>query len=378
MSLHRVWAVAARLFRQVTRDRRLLAMIFVAPVVVMLLVALVVRNQEQTLRLAIDARGPMSLFSDDLVTALEKAGLAVEEAPEDSDPRAMIRARAVDGVLILPEGFLVERARGKAGKMILLLEGSDPMAELGLASELQGAVADLVGTMPVLLDAECPPECGEGINLAPPVLAVERLSGEGLDLVDFFLPGVIPFITFFFGFLLTALSFLRERSGGTLERLLASPVRKHEIVAGYFLGFLVFGLLQSGVVVAIAVGVLKAPNQAGLLPLTGLLVLTVATASGTGLFLSTFARNEFQVAQFIPLFILPQVFVCGIIWPVKDLPGFLQPVAWALPLTYAAEAGRDLMIRGDLAAASSQVGILALFCLGAVLLSSLTMRRRVV
>jgi len=378
MSWLRVWAVAARLFRQVTRDRRLLAMMFLAPVLVMLLVAMVIRNPEPTRRIGLDARGPVSIFAGDLVAVLEEAGLQVEEVPEGGDPRAWVRARAVDGVLVLPEGFLVDRAEGEAGRMTLLMEGSDPLAELGLASALQEALAGLVGKMPVLLDAQCPRACAEGVNVSPPALEVERLSGEGLDLVDFFLPGIIPFITFFFGFLLTALSFLRERSGGTLERLLASPARKQEIVAGYFLGFLAFALLQSGVVVAIAVGVLEAPNRAGLLPLTGLLVLTVATASGIGLFLSTFARNEFQVAQFIPLLILPQVFLCGIVWPVEDLPGFLQPVARALPLTYAAQAGRELMIRGDLGAAAPQAGVLALFCLGAVLLASFTMRRRVV
>jgi ABC-2 type transport system permease protein len=378
MSVRDIVAVASRLILQVIRDRRLLAMMFVAPVVVMTLVALVIRNDEKTYRIGIDARGPMSLFIGDFVTKLEKAGFEVEELMGEGDPRDPVRERALDGVLVVGERFLVDRAEGRPGKMVLLVEGADPMAELGIAGDLQESLADLVDGLPVLLDAECPAVCAEGVNTSPPEVDLQRISGDGLDLVDFFLPGIIPFIAFFFGYLLTALAFLRERSGGTLERLLAAPIRKHEIVAGYFLGFLLFGLLQSAVILAIAVGVLKAPNEGGILPLTGLLVLAVATASGLGLFLSTFARSEIQVAQFIPLVILPQIFLCGLIWPVQDLPEFLQPVSYALPLTYATDAAREMMIRGDLAAALPGSSILGLFCLGSVLLASLTMRRRVV
>jgi ABC-2 type transport system permease protein len=374
----RILAVAGRLVRQVARDKRLLAMMFVAPVVVMTLVALVIRKDEPAHRLGLSAHGPMSLFIGDLMATLEEAGFTVEELLEDQSPEEEVRNHTLDGVLIVGDNFLVDRGNGKPGKMELLVEGADPMAELELASDLQETVADLVDGMPLLLDAECPRVCAEGVNTSPPTLDVVRLSGEGLDLVDFFLPGIIPFIAFFFGFLLTAMSFLRERSGGTLERLLASPIHKHEIVAGYFLGFLLFGLLQSAVIVSIAVGVLDAPNQAGLLPLTGLLVLAVSTASGLGLFLSTFAKSEFQVAQFIPLVLLPQIFLCGVVWPVEDLPGFLQPISLALPLTFAVDSGRELMIRGDLSAAAFPTLVLGGFCLASVLLAAVTMRRRIV
>jgi ABC-2 type transport system permease protein len=377
MNLGRILTVAARLIRQVLRDRRLLAMLFLAPVVVMVLIALVIRQEDRTYALGLHAKGPMALFTGDLIVTLEKAGFAVEEVMDESSPRELVRSGELDGVLIMGENFLVERAKGNAGKLTLLLEGADPMAEVGLAEDLNEAVADMMGAMPVLLDADCPAICAKGVNLTPPQIDIVRVSGQGLDMVDFFLPGIIPLVAFFFGFILTSLSFLRERSGGTLERLLASPIRRQEIIAGYFLGFLLFGLLQSAVIVSIAVWVLEAPNQAGLAPLTGLLVLSVATAAGLGLFLSTFAKTEFQVVQFIPLVILPQMFLCGLIWPVEQLPSFLQPVAWSLPLTYAVDAAREMMIRGDLSAAGMSVLGLAGFCIATVILASVTLRRRV-
>lgn len=378
MSPTRIFALMLRLLRQVVRDRRLLAMMFVAPTIVMVLVALVVRQDDKVYSLGLDARGPMSLFIGDMRETLQRAGFRVEELMPEDDARALVRTRALDGVLVIDEQFLVDRAQGKAGKMSLLVEGADPMAEIGLAGDLREAVADMVHGLPVLLDSACPRECAVGVNTTPPDLDVDRLVGAKLDMVDFFMPGIIPLVAFFFGYLLTALSFLRERSGGTLERLLASPITRGEIVVGYFLAFSLFGLLQAVVIVGLAVGPLAVPNQAGLVPLFGLVVLTVATAAGVGLFLSTFAKAEIQVAQFIPLVILPQFFVCGLIWPVADLPSYLRPVAWAMPLTHATAAARELMIRGDLAAAMPPALGLAGFCLGAVILAVLTMRRNII
>ena len=97
-----------------------------------------------------------------------------------------------------------------------------------------------------------------------------------------------------------------------------------------------------------------------------------------GLFASTFARSEFQVAQFIPMVLLPQIFLCGIIWPVAELPGFLQPISWALPLTYAVQAARELMIRGDVMGALPHLAVMGAFCIASGALAALTMKRRVV
>lgn len=377
MSVSRILAVAMRLVRQVIRDRRLLAFLFLAPIIVMTLVSLVIRNEERTYNLGLYVTGPMSLFIGDLITTLEHAGFTIEELMKEEDPKKLVRSREVDGVLIIGENFLVDRAEGRAGEMTLLLEGADPMVEMGIAGDLREALSDVVNGLPQLLDPECPPLCAEGVNTMPPEIETERLSGESLDTVDFFLPGIIPMVAFFFGYLLTALSFLRERSGGTLERLMATPILRQEIVTGYFLGFLLFGLLQSAVIITFAVGLLKVPNEAGLVPLTCLLILAVATASGVGLFLSTFAKTEIQVAQFIPLIILPQIFLCGIIWPVEDLPSFLHPLTWILPLTYAVDAAREFMIRGDIAAGLPSVLGLGIFCICSVLLAAITMRRRI-
>ena len=178
MSLSRILAVAMRLVRQVIRDKRLLAFMFFAPIIVMTLVSLVIRNEERTYNLGLYVTGVMSLFIGDLITTLEDAGFTVEELLEEEDPKQLLRSRSIDGVLIIDENFLVDRAEGRAGEMTLLLEGADPMVEMGIAGDLREALSDVVNGLPQLLDPECPRICAEGVNTMPPSIETERLTGD--------------------------------------------------------------------------------------------------------------------------------------------------------------------------------------------------------
>ena len=153
------------------------------------------------------------------------------------------------------------------------------------------------------------------------------------------------------------MSFLRERIGGTLERLLATPVTRGEIVLGYSLGFGLFATLQVAVLttwalmhvefpsigLAVGLGIANAGN-----PLVAFLIAVILAlgAVNLGVFLSTFARTELQIVQFIPFVIVPQGLLSGIFWPVERLPDLLQPIARVLPLTYAVEGLRGVMIKG--------------------------------
>jgi ABC-2 type transport system permease protein len=204
-------------------------------------------------------------------------------------------------------------------------------------------------------------------------------GGEEYDFLDSFAPVYIAFFAFFFVFMLTGVSFLRERSQGTMERLLATPVGRGEIVLGYMLGFGLFALVQSAVVLFFTIYVLRI-HHAGNLGLAFLVeaLLTVG-AVNLGIFLSTYARTELQVVQFIPIVIVPQVLLSGIILPVDSLPRLLRIMASLMPLTYANRAMTDVMIRGlgflDVVA---ELAVLLGFALAALLLSALSIRRQFV
>jgi ABC-2 type transport system permease protein len=180
-----------------------------------------------------------------------------------------------------------------------------------------------------------------------PVLTVTYLyGGPQYTETDALAPLFIGLFAFFFVFLLTSVSFLRERSQGTIERLMVSPLSRSELVLGYVLGFTLFALMQSLIILLFVVYVLRV-HYAGNLELLFLvtLVLTLG-AVNMGIFASAFARNELQVIQFIPLFLVPQVLLGGLFFPVQTLPVVLKQLAYVMPLTYANIALKDIMLKG--------------------------------
>jgi ABC-2 type transport system permease protein len=213
--------------------------------------------------------------------------------------------------------------------------------------------------------------------VAPLVIAsIVGVSIPEKNLLDYTAPAILATLILFFGFILTGINFLRERSQGTLERLMASPVTKPDIVLGYIIGFLVFALVQTLIIFFYMVYVLKI-NYRG--ELWEILVYEVVIGIGAvclGTFISMFAKNEFQITQFIPLIILPQMFICGLLWPLDQMPDYLQWIAKFLPLTYGVEGLRDIMLNGkNLLEVGFDLGILVGFAVVMSAAASLTLRR---
>jgi ABC-2 type transport system permease protein len=186
--------------------------------------------------------------------------------------------------------------------------------------------------------------------------------------------GVFPFVVMF---LVTSIATLRERRGGTLERLLAMPLGKADLLGGYAVAFGALAALQAAVATAFSIFVLGL-DVAG----NGWLLLLVAVVDavlGTalGLFTSAFASTEFQAVQFLPAFVLPQFLLCGLLVPREDLPGVLHAISSVLPLSYAVDAMHSITT------SSSAVGdvtrdllIVLAFAVVALAAGAATLRRR--
>jgi ABC-2 type transport system permease protein len=205
-------------------------------------------------------------------------------------------------------------------------------------------------------------------------------GGPDFDTLDYFGAAFIGLVVFFLVFVVTIVSFLNERSQGTLERLMASPLRRGEIVVGYMLGFTVLALVQSVEVLVFSLAVLQVHNSGNVVLIFGIEALMAIAAVNLGIFLSMFARTEFQAVQFIPLVIVPQFLLSGILFSVSSEPKPLQVLSDVLPLTYAVNGLRDVMIKGaDLSWASLQldVGVVAGFIVLLVVAAVTTLRRRI-
>jgi len=195
---------------------------------------------------------------------------------------------------------------------------------------------------------------------------------------DSIAPVFIGIFSFFFVFLLTSIAFLRERSQGTIERVMASPMTRTELVIGYILGFMLFALVQAILILLFVIYALRV-HYSGNLSLVFLVTVLLTIGSiNLGIFLSAFAQNEFQIVQFIPLVFGIQIFLSGVFWPIDQLPAILRPISYILPLTYANEALRAVMLKGaDLADISRELIALLIFMVLMIMLSALTMRRQI-
>jgi ABC-2 type transport system permease protein len=178
-------------------------------------------------------------------------------------------------------------------------------------------------------------------------------------------------------FLITGISFLRERSQGTMERMMASPASRLDMVIGYLLGFFVLALVQTLVVVLFTIYVLDAYYAQGSVWRICVFQMVVVTVGvNLGIFISAFARNEFQMVQFIPLILFPQILLCGVIWDVAQMHTALQWIAKFLPLKYAVSAMQDIMLQGQsLIDVGYEIGILAAFAVVISFLAAMTLRR---
>ena len=209
------------------------------------------------------------------------------------------------------------------------------------------------------------------------VMALVGFSfGDQQGVLDRIAPGLIAVFVLFFTFVLTGVSFLRERAQGTLERLLTTPVGRADILVGYTTGFFVLAMVQSVIVVTFTLLVLEVNYQGSIWQIWTVLVPLVVVGVSLGVFISTFARNEFQVVQFIPLLMAPQIFLSGVIAEVDKMPAALEVLAYLLPLTYAVDGLQDIMLRGDsLGSLGLELGVLALYVVALLTAAAVAVRR---
>ncbi|HSO30166.1 MAG TPA: ABC transporter permease [Candidatus Sulfomarinibacteraceae bacterium] len=392
MSRTRVFAVARRIAQGFRRDERTLGLMFVVPIVVTALLGWVLRDaKDATVNVVIvnQAGAPGQRIVDALITVTTGAPDGVEVVSWTDSPDAaedQLRSDEADIAVVVPASLLADVGAGRRPVLTVITAGTDPGADGARLGALQGLMATVAGEIGKALGAKA---------VVPEVVRETIFLSPDADNLDVLAPVFLGYFAYFFVFLLTGISFLRERVGGTLERLLATPVTRGEIVLGYSLGFGIFATIQ---VVALTLFVLARIDVPSLGPIPAFTIgldvasagspflaflLTVVLSLGAvslGIFLSTFARTELQVIQFIPLVIVPQGLLGGIFWPVERLPDVLQAVAAVLPMTYAVDGLREVMLEGaDLGSSAVQadLAVLAAIALLFVALAARTIKREV-
>jgi len=314
----RIRALIVRIFVQLIRDKRTMILLFIAPLFVLTLMHFIFNGEA-----VIPHLGTVGVDSA-MVTALKDNDINVIEYAS-ADKNTMLDNK-LDGLMI---------ADGQTYD--LTLENGNP----GTAQALRAKIA-VVMTKQTLSGM-----AGQlGMEASKTAIRTDYIYGSAdATVFDTISPIMIGFIVFFFVFLIAGIGLLRERMTGTLERLMSTPIRRHEVVFGYLLGYGGFALAQTIVIVLFSVHVLDVVMVGSIWNVIIINSMAAFVALSLGILLSTFATSEFQMMQFIPIVVIPQIFFSGI-FPIAGMAHWMQVLGKCMPLYYAADALVSVMYKG--------------------------------
>ena len=388
MSARRVWVLAKRVMQQVLRDHRTVALIIVVPILMLTLGAILFRAEPAAILIGVvnhdqnvtsPVMGSLNL-GQRIIDALSESDAFQLVTLKSDEVNKRLRDGSVQAVVIFSEDFTSTFLKDNQLTLDLHLEGSDPTRSVKITSFVTQAAMKILAKIAETGFGRLPSSQTNADQPSMPikVQTAYLYGGAQFDAMDYIAPIYIAVLGMFFVFILACISFLRERSQGTMERLAATPTSRFEVVLGYMLGLGLFGLIQVIVILFFTVWVIGIHHNGNLALMLLIIAIMAVVGINLGILASAFARTEFQVLQFIPLVILPQVLLSGSFWPVKDMPTYLQPIAYVMPLYYANTALRDVMLKGwGLADIWPNLAILTGIGIVLVILSTLMMRREV-
>ncbi|MHA1148315.1 MAG: ABC transporter permease [Promethearchaeota archaeon] len=312
-----------------------------------------------------------SLFSDEIYDILdENETMALEEGNNLKEAKQKVIRGEARAIIIFSEDFTYNALIKKEINIDLKLDGAEPQACGAIALTLSDALAEAFSDK---FDKS-------SFNIDDYYFNNPDGHNEPVEAITYFTPAILCFIVFFFSFLLTMLSFLRERNQGTMERILTSPLKRTEFILGYVLSFSILAIVQATSVILTTILLFNAQIEYTFLTLLQaylIIYLIVIGALGLGIFLSTLAKTEFQILQFIPLIIIPFMLLSGVWAPVESLPEWLQPISALIPLTYSNRAMRNILLRGEsILDVLLLISIYAIFAVLMIILGVLKLNRK--
>jgi ABC-2 type transport system permease protein len=341
-SARRLWAVMVKEFVQMRRDRLTFAMMVAIPILQLVLFGFAINSDPKALPTAV-LQADTSIYSRTFLHALENSGyfrIVRQVTTEEQAERAMALG-IVQFVLTIPTNFARDLTRGERPVLLVEADASDPAATSNALAALltlnQTALArDLEGTL-----AELQP-------VAPPfeVRVHRRYNPEGITQYNI-VPGLIGTILTMTMVMMTGLAMTRERERGTMENLLATPVRPLEVMVGKILPYIAVGYVQVIVILIAAKLLFQVPMVGSLALLSVALILFIAANLAVGFTFSTLARNQLQAMQMAFFFFLPSILLSGFMFPFRGMPEWAQWIGEVLPLTHFLRVLRGILLKGS-------------------------------
>jgi ABC-2 type transport system permease protein len=340
LSWRRVWAVLIKEFTQLKRERLTFAMVLGIPILQLILFGYAINTDPKHLPTVVVAAdgGP---YVRSIVRAAENTGyFRVFASVTDREAEALIAAGEAQFALVFPSDFSTRLVRGERPALAVYADATDPSATgaalAALAQLPSVALAnDLHGPLAQLRPGVAPFE----------VILHRRYNPEGITQYNV-VPGLIGVILTMTLVLMTAMAVTRERERGTLENLLATPVRPVEVMVGKILPYMLIGYLQVLVIYAAARFLFSVPMFGSFALLSGALLLFMLALLSIGFTFSTLAASQVQSMQMTLFFFLPNVLLSGFMFPFRGMPRWAQWIGEVLPLTHFLRIVRAVMLKG--------------------------------
>ena len=341
LSLTRTWAVMAKEFTQLTRDRLTYAMILMLPIVQLLLFGYAINDDPRHLPTAVLVQDHGG-FSRSILTAMNNSGyfdIAVQARSQRELDRALERGE-VQFAVVIPADFTRRVVRGDRAQILVEADATDPSATSGAVAALaslpsQALTRDLTGPLAARAPGQLPFE----------VVVHRRYNPEAITAYNI-VPGLLGVILSMTLVMMTSLGMARERERGTMESLLSTPVRPLEVMVGKLTPYVLVGIIQATVILVMARLLFDVPMSGGWIALgTGLMLFIVGSLS-LGFLISTVAKTQLQAMQMSFFYMLPSILLSGFMFPFRGMPDWAQAIGSAIPVTHFLRVVRGSLLKG--------------------------------
>lgn len=374
----RIYAIMTRVLKELIRDKRTLALMFIAPIFILILMNLIFSVNQTTDITVGTVSVSQSLNQDlgqskhvDIRTYSTKS--AADKALKNQTIDAIIKKNGNNYSLTYAN---TDSSKTTATKMAFknALTTNSTNTLKGHLKAATTALAKIQQQLPVTAQAKL--QTPAATNQTAPKITNHYAYGDAdTGFFNKILPILMGFFVFFFVFLISGMALLKERTSGTLDRLLATPVKRYEIVFGYMASYGILAIFQTILIVMVTIWLLGIEVVGNILGVIVINLVLALVALAFGILLSTFANSEFQMMQFIPIVVIPQVFFSGII-PLDSMASWVKGISYVIPIKYSGDAATKIIMNGkSLLDLGPDIGVLLIFLVILTILNIVGLKR---
>lgn len=345
----RVWDFVIKELRQMRRDPRLLMMMIAMPMIQLLLYGYAVTTDVRHLKTVFcDLDG--SAQSRDLIRGVVSSPEyfdVVGYVSSQKEAQEYLDSGRAAVVLVIPRNYSQSLARNQTATLQLLLDGSDPNAGTIAASYMAKIVGEEAST---ILQTRAQHSGLASLANAGVDGRIQVWYNPTLESSFSLVPGVLCLIVSNLTMILSALAIVRERELGTIEQLLVTPIKSWELMLGKLIPYLMMGFVDVLVILGLATALFGVPERGNLFLLLGISGLFMISSLGLGLLVSTVSQTQMQAGQMASFILMPNMMLSGFMFPIANMPSWLQPITYILPMRYYLTSVRGIMMKGNTAA----------------------------